>query len=51
MFQVVEKSWKSIFRLLATKKYDLVEVDMAMFQGVDRLCELIFYLLGIQKTT
>jgi hypothetical protein len=29
----------------------LGEVDKAMFQGVDRPCELIFYILGIQKAT
>jgi hypothetical protein len=46
MFQVVEKPWKPVFRFLAVTKY-----DKAMFQGVARPCELIFYLRGIQKAT
>jgi hypothetical protein len=47
MLQMVEKPWKPIFLLLAAIKYDLGEVDKAMFRGVDRPCELIFYILGI----
>jgi hypothetical protein len=30
-------------------KYDLRVVDKATFPGVDRHCELIFCLLGIEK--
>jgi hypothetical protein len=30
-------------------KKEFVEVDDAMFQGVERLCELIFCILGINK--
>jgi hypothetical protein len=31
-------------------KNDFVEVDEAMFQSVERLSELIFYMLGIVKS-
>jgi hypothetical protein len=31
-------------------KKDFVEVDEAMFQGVERPCELIFCILGIEKS-
>jgi hypothetical protein len=31
-------------------KNDFVEVDETMFQGVERLCELISYILGIVKS-
>jgi hypothetical protein len=51
MIQGVEKPWKRIFRLLVATKYDLSEVDKAMLQVIDSPCELIFYLLGIQKAT
>jgi hypothetical protein len=50
MFEKVEKPWKLIFRLRAATKYDLCEVDKAIFQGVEKPRELIFYLLGIQKS-
>jgi hypothetical protein len=42
MLQVVEMPWKPIFRILATTKYNLGEVDKAKFQGVDKPCKLIF---------
>jgi hypothetical protein len=51
MFEVVEKPYEHIFRLQAATQYDLGEGDKAMSQSVDRPCELIFYLLGIQKQT
>jgi hypothetical protein len=51
MFQVVQKPWKPILRLLSATKYVLVEIDKAKFQGVDRPCETIVYLMGIQKAT
>jgi hypothetical protein len=31
-------------------KKDFVEVDVAMFQGVERPCEKIFGILGIEKS-
>jgi hypothetical protein len=31
-------------------KFDFDEVDEAMFQGVERSCELIFCIVGIQKS-
>jgi hypothetical protein len=36
--------------LLDVLKCVFVEFDEAMLQGVERPCELIFYLLGIQKS-
>jgi hypothetical protein len=36
--------------LLDVLKNDFVEVDESIFQGVERPCELIFYILGIQKS-
>jgi hypothetical protein len=43
MFQVVQKPWEIIFCFLAATKYDLGEVDKAMFLGVVRPCEIIFH--------
>jgi hypothetical protein len=50
MFQVGEWHWELIC-LLDVLKYDFSEVDEAMFLGVERPCELIFCILGIQKST
>jgi hypothetical protein len=45
------KSLENSFPPSGRQKYDLSEVDKAMFQGVDKPWELIFYFLGIQKST
>jgi hypothetical protein len=37
-------------RLLDVLKCDFVEVDEEMFQGVERPCEIICCILGIQKS-
>jgi hypothetical protein len=39
-----------IICFLKVLKNDFGEVDEVMFQGVERLCELIFSILGIEKT-
>jgi hypothetical protein len=49
MFQVVEWHWELIIYFLPLPKYDLREVEKAMFLGVESQCEIIFCLLGIQK--
>jgi hypothetical protein len=36
--------------ILDVIKNDFGKVDEAMFQGVEMLCELIFYLLFIEKS-
>jgi hypothetical protein len=37
------------FCLLAFPKCDLCDVEKSIFQGVNRPCELIFYLLAVPK--
>jgi hypothetical protein len=49
-FQVGKWPWEIKICLLEVLKGDFGDVDEEMFQGVERPCELIFYLLGIQKT-
>jgi hypothetical protein len=46
IFQVDEL----IITLQYLLKCDFGEIDEAMFQGVERQCELIFCILGIQKS-
>jgi hypothetical protein len=46
---VFEKPLKNIFCLLAITKIVLGEVVKEMFQGGDKPCEIIFYLLGSKK--
>jgi hypothetical protein len=47
MFQVSDWHRDLITWLLNVLKFDFSEVDEAMFQGVDRPCEIITYFLGI----
>jgi hypothetical protein len=39
-----------IICLLVVLRNDFAEVDEAMFQGVQRQCELIFCILGVEKS-
>jgi hypothetical protein len=39
-----------IIGLLDVLKNDFVEVDEAMFHGVERSCEIIFCILGIEES-
>jgi hypothetical protein len=50
MFQVGEWPWDLIICSLDVLKNDFGEEDEAMFQGVERLCELIFCILGMEKS-
>jgi hypothetical protein len=50
MFYVSEWAWDLIICLLNVLTSDFVEVDEAIFHGVEKPCELIFYILGIQKS-
>jgi hypothetical protein len=49
IFQVGKWPLDLIIYLLVLLKCDVGEVDEAMFQGVERPCEINFYLLRIQK--
>jgi hypothetical protein len=51
MFPVGEMSWSLLIFLLDVLICNLVEVDEAMFLGLERPCEFIFYILGVQKAT
>jgi hypothetical protein len=46
MFQMVEKPWETIVRLLSTTKYDFYEFDKAMFLGVGQAMRTHFLLPG-----
>jgi hypothetical protein len=50
MFYVAKWSWEHIICILDVVKNDFCEVDEVMFQGVERPCELIFCILGIEKS-
>jgi hypothetical protein len=47
MFKVGEWPYKLIICLLNLLKNNFREVDEAIFEGVERSCEIIFYILGI----
>jgi hypothetical protein len=47
MFQVGKWSWEIIIWLLDVLKCDFVEVDEALFEGLERPCKIIFSILGI----
>jgi hypothetical protein len=49
VFQVYKWPWELIC-LLDVLKCDIVEVDEAMYQGVERTYKLIFCILDIQKS-
>jgi hypothetical protein len=50
MIQVGEWPWEHIICLQGVLKNYFGEVDEVMFRGVERQCELIFYILGIVKS-
>jgi hypothetical protein len=50
MFYVGEWTSELIICLLKVLKNDLVEVHEVKFQGVERPCEIIFCILGIEKS-
>jgi hypothetical protein len=45
----IELPWELKIYLLHFLKYDFVEVDETMFQGVDGPCELIFCIPGNEE--
>jgi hypothetical protein len=49
MFELGEYPLEFIICLLDILKHDLGEVDEAMFQGVQRLCEIIFCIPVIER--
>ena len=51
MFQVVARHWKLIFFLFTSPKFDLGEVEKAMFHVLACHFELILGLLTIQNAT
>jgi hypothetical protein len=51
MFKVGEWPRELTICLLDVLKYDFGEVDEAMFQVVERPCDLIFCIMGIEKAT
>jgi hypothetical protein len=50
MFKVDEWPLELIICLLDVLKNGFGEIDETMFQGVEMLCELIFYFLVIEKS-
>jgi hypothetical protein len=50
MFYVGEWPLLLVICLLDVLKKDFDEVDEAMFHGVERPCEIIFYIPGIDKS-
>jgi hypothetical protein len=51
MFEVGKWPWEHIIWLLDVFKYVFCEVNEAMLQGVERPCELILCILGMEKMT
>jgi hypothetical protein len=49
-FSVGEWPWDIIICLLGDLKNDFVEFDETMLQGVEGSCELIFCIMGIEKS-
>jgi hypothetical protein len=49
IFYVGECPWELINCLLGILEYDFYEIDDAIYQGVDRPCELIYCILVIEK--
>jgi hypothetical protein len=49
VLNVGEWHWEHIICLLEVLKNDFRKVDETIFQRIDRPCELIFYILGIEK--
>jgi hypothetical protein len=50
MFQLGEWPWEHIICLQDVLKKYFGEVDEVIFQGVERQCELIFCILGMEKS-
>jgi hypothetical protein len=50
MFYVFHWPCELIICFLDILNNDFGEVDEAMFQGVEKQCELIFFILGIRKS-
>jgi hypothetical protein len=48
IFEVGELHWEIVTCLLDVLKCDFVELDERILQDVERPCELIFRILGIQ---
>jgi hypothetical protein len=51
LFEVGELPWVLIIFLMDVLKYVFGNVDEAMLQGIERPCEIIFCIVGVQKTT